>query len=467
MNSDLRDSDFLVPSAVDVIPINFAILDSDGVILWTNRAWKEFGEANDIAIRPDTIGVNYLEVTNAADDPTAREAYEGLVDVISGDRDGFELEYPCHSPDEKRWFLMRATRFSSAGTQYVAVAHIDISERVRKERDIERYQQIIETAGQLIYVTNPDGTITYVNPAFEKVTEYTAEEAIGKTPAILDAGKHEDSFFADLWETIREGNSWRGTIINRRKSGDLFVVQTTIEPIKNAEGELEGFLAVQTEVTDIEEMRRQLERQSEILRHDLRTELNLIMGHTEEIRQGFGNNRHANAIYEAAEALLSTVEKAAELRKFLERSSDPTPIDLVGIVANVVGPIQEQYTDVEFDVELPEEATILGLEELELALHEVITNSIVHNDHAEPRIAVSVREESEHWVLVVEDNGPGIPEMEFEWFDTDESTPIEHKQGIGLDLVYWITRRTGGHLQIEPSEPRGTSIEITLLRSDR
>lgn len=117
----------LVPPSVDTLPINFAVLDDEGTIVWTNRAWLEFGTANDTPIRPDTPGTNYLEVTAAADSESARRASEGLAAVLAGERDEFELEYPCHSPEEKRWFLMRAAGFTMDGDRYVAVAHIDVT----------------------------------------------------------------------------------------------------------------------------------------------------------------------------------------------------------------------------------------------------------------------------------------------------------------------------------------------------
>jgi len=92
------DGDVLVPPAVDTLPINIAILAEDGTVRWTNRAWQEFGAANDIAMCPETLGVNYLDVTAAADDEHAEKAYQGISAVLSAERGEFELEYLCHSP---------------------------------------------------------------------------------------------------------------------------------------------------------------------------------------------------------------------------------------------------------------------------------------------------------------------------------------------------------------------------------
>ncbi|QLK25348.1 ATP-binding protein [Natrinema zhouii] len=145
-----REPEALVPAAVDTLPINFAILDDDGTILHTNRAWQEFGKANDIELRPDTIGTNYLEITRQAETEAARTAAAGLSEILTGDRELFEFEYPCHSPDERRWFLMRAAPFTDGDQDYVAVAHFDITERHEYQRRLEesneRLQQFASVA---------------------------------------------------------------------------------------------------------------------------------------------------------------------------------------------------------------------------------------------------------------------------------------------------------------------------------
>ena len=148
-----REPAVLVPAAVDTLPINFAILDTEGTILYTNRAWHAFGEANDIEFRPDSIGTNYLAVTRQAETETAQTVATGLAELISGERDLFEFEYPCHSPDEQRWFLMRAASFTDAGKRYVAVAHFDITERYRYQQRLEASNERLQ---QFAYVASHD-----------------------------------------------------------------------------------------------------------------------------------------------------------------------------------------------------------------------------------------------------------------------------------------------------------------------
>ncbi|WP_440764361.1 PAS domain-containing sensor histidine kinase [Natronorubrum sp. DTA7] len=148
-----RGPEALVPAAVDTLPINFAILDDEGTILHTNRAWREFGDANDIGLPADTVGTNYLEVTAQAETETARAVAAGLSEILAGERDLFEFEYPCHSPDEHRWFLMRAAPFTDGGRRYVAVAHFDITERHEYQRRLEASNERLE---QFAYAVSHD-----------------------------------------------------------------------------------------------------------------------------------------------------------------------------------------------------------------------------------------------------------------------------------------------------------------------
>lgn len=104
-------SESLAREALETLPLSTATLDHDGVVVDTNRAWREFGVENGISGPPDAMGVSYLEVTDTATedgDDAARRAASGLREVLSGSRERFVMEYPCHSPTERRWFLLRA-----------------------------------------------------------------------------------------------------------------------------------------------------------------------------------------------------------------------------------------------------------------------------------------------------------------------------------------------------------------------
>jgi len=96
----------------------------------------------------------------------------------------------------------------------------------------EQLRQIRDQhAGHGVIITDTEGTIEYVNEGFEAQSGYTSEEAVGNTPRILKSGEHDTAFYEELWDTITAGDVWDGTVINRRKDGERYVVEQTIAPV--------------------------------------------------------------------------------------------------------------------------------------------------------------------------------------------------------------------------------------------
>ena len=138
--SEPRDviGDELSADTLDTLPINVAVLAEDGRIVFTNRAWREFGGQDPTRPPPEATGVNYLEAIDPEVDGYARRALEGIKTIIAGDRESYTLEYPCHTPEERQWFIMRVTSFERDGETRVVVAHSDITERKLAELDAAR-----------------------------------------------------------------------------------------------------------------------------------------------------------------------------------------------------------------------------------------------------------------------------------------------------------------------------------------
>jgi diguanylate cyclase (GGDEF)-like protein len=119
-----------------------AVIDENGVIVEVNTAWRQFGNENGLSEDFTSIGCNYLDVCSSPEanvDSLANEARQGMIDVIQGKRDTFYYEYPCHSPTEKRWYMMRISRVKNLEKRFFVVSHQDITQRRLAE----------ETANQL------------------------------------------------------------------------------------------------------------------------------------------------------------------------------------------------------------------------------------------------------------------------------------------------------------------------------
>ncbi|QLD85566.1 HAMP domain-containing histidine kinase [Natronomonas halophila] len=143
-------ADAALERLLDGFDFSVALLDADGDILATNEAWTEFGQFNGLEGPPDSIGQNYLSVCETAeDDPFARTAASGIRAVLDGERGSFRLEYPCHSPEEKRWFLMYAGRIDLSDAAAL-VAHLNITSRKVSELTVQRRNQELETLASIL-----------------------------------------------------------------------------------------------------------------------------------------------------------------------------------------------------------------------------------------------------------------------------------------------------------------------------
>jgi len=133
----LKESRQYARTILNSLSAHIAIIDAHGMILETNRAWMEFARSNRIRMRPDTLHVNYLEVCDTALGASSENSMnvgQGIRQVIQGDIDEFVIDYPCHSPEEERWFYMRATRAVGSGPLRVVISHENISALKRAER---------------------------------------------------------------------------------------------------------------------------------------------------------------------------------------------------------------------------------------------------------------------------------------------------------------------------------------------
>ncbi|MCH8901479.1 MAG: PAS domain S-box protein, partial [Chloroflexi bacterium] len=126
----------------------------------------------------------------------------------------------------------------------------DITERKQAEAALRLQSAALESAANAIVITDREGRITWVNPAFTRLTGYTAQEVLGQNPRILKSGEHDEQFYKQIWETILAGQVWSGEIINRRKDGGLYTEEQTITPVCDERGAISHFIAIKQDVTE-------------------------------------------------------------------------------------------------------------------------------------------------------------------------------------------------------------------------
>jgi PAS domain S-box-containing protein len=158
-----------------------------------------------------------------------------------------------------RW-VMEYTRFvrEDGEISHLLGYIIDITERKQRELELRQFKAAVERSAHAIYITDVEGTIEYVNPAFESVTGYSADEAVGRTPAILNSGEYDDAFYEEFWETIRSGEKWEAEMIDERADGDRVVLNQTVAPITD-EDDITKFVAVAQDITERKRYERALE----------------------------------------------------------------------------------------------------------------------------------------------------------------------------------------------------------------
>jgi sigma-B regulation protein RsbU (phosphoserine phosphatase) len=124
------------------------------------------------------------------------------------------------------------------------------SELVTANENLQRLSNAVEQTADSVLITDVDGLIDYVNPAFEETTGYQREEILGQTPRVLKSGKHSADFYQEIWSTLLSGKPWRGTIINRKKNGEVYWAEQTITPMRDYDGNILHFVSVLKDVTE-------------------------------------------------------------------------------------------------------------------------------------------------------------------------------------------------------------------------
>ncbi|HMX27908.1 MAG TPA: PAS domain S-box protein [Blastocatellia bacterium] len=234
----LSESQVLTRAVLGSLKANIAVLDRDGRIVDTNEAWNKFACENCLVGFHSGLEENYLDVCRRAAGPDAVEAQaalDGIQAVLNGSQSSFSLEYPCHSPDEERWFLMTVTPLK--GLQGVVVSHINVTAQKNAElalRESEaRLTGIVASAMDAIITIGTDQCILLFNPAAERMFGYSTSEVLGRTISLLMPERfraaHERHIgkFGKTGETTRSMGAL-GTICGLAKNGREFPIEASI-----------------------------------------------------------------------------------------------------------------------------------------------------------------------------------------------------------------------------------------------
>ncbi len=371
----------------------------------------------------------------------------------------------------------------------------DITEYKRTQEERNLLPVAIDQAAESVFITDTDGMIHYVNPAFEKLTGYCREDAIGKTPRILKSGKHDASFYAEMWNTITRGEAWLGRIINRKKDGSFFEVDGTISPVFDKSGKIINFVSIKRDVTHeagLEKRLIQAQKMQAIgtlaggVAHDFNNILTTIIGNAHMALLEIGKD---GPLREEIEEIKEAGQRAASLTRHLLAFSCKQTIHiqvidlnelLTGIEKMLVRLIRE-------DVEL---SRISGPELCHVEvdpgqMEQVIMNLAINARYAMPeggRLTIETANEilngdyfrshgieqqpGPYVVLTVSDTGIGMDEETQKQIFDPFFTTKERGRGTGLSLstVCGIIKQNNGFIRVYSKPGQGSTFKIYLPR---
>jgi PAS domain S-box-containing protein len=245
----------------------------------------------------------------------------------------------------------------------VVVMLVDITERRRLDQEVlhrktretetewEKLIAAVQQTKDVIVITDRHGTIEFVNPAFTDVTGYSSKEAIGRNPRLLKSGKHDDSFYRQLWQTIGTGRTFQGRMINKKKDGTLYTEEATISPIFSPEGEITNYVGVKRDISEQLLLERQLHQAQKMeaigrltggVAHDFNNILGVIIGYTDmaltKIAPSEPLHKELSTVLDAAERSATIVR---QLLTFARRQTiAPVALDLNETVSGMLKMLQ-------------------------------------------------------------------------------------------------------------------------------
>lgn len=340
----------------------------------------------------------------------------------------------------------------------------DVSDRKLYEQEKELFELQAEAIEQSLFITDSEGTIEYVNPQFERTTGYSASEAIGENPRLLKSDQQDDEFYRQLWETITASEVWEAELTNRRKSGELYQVTQKIVPVTGPDGAITHFVCIEDDITDSQFIEQVLHVMDRVMRHNVRNSVSVIDGYADLLDSELNEKEHKaaiQAIRNHAQKLKKLSEETKAIRElFRRRHADHTLS--VAAIDGFVEKRREMHPDAVIDltIDVADGTVVQNGSLLQLAIDEALENAIVHNDRDDPRVEVRVTQVADGTELFVEisDNGPGMPDSEWNVIMAGVETPLAHTEGIGLWLMYWTVTALGGTIDRAENEACGTNL---------
>ncbi len=422
---------------------------------------------------------------------------ERIQSHVQGKTQTYESEHRMLTKTgEWRWFLDRGKvveRNSEGDALRMTGTFLDITEKKLAEEQIRLQSNALKTAANSIIITDREGIIVWVNPSFNQLTGYSYSEVIGNSINILKSGNHDSEFYRTMWSTILNGEIWQGEIINRKKSGETYIDETTISPVLNKNGQITHFVAIKQDITERKRAEQELiaakqraERHEKLkdafianISHEIRTPLNIILGHSSLIMELYsdksspGERNCFESIENAGKRLIQTVDSILIMSRLQAGDIDiqKSEIYLPSLVDSIAREMKPFAVSKGLKTEFVNECgsiTVYGDEYFYTqAIRNIVDNAIKFT--REGKVVLRLRSgEEENILLDIEDTGIGISDSYiphlFEPYSQEDSGYSRAYEGVGLGLalVQMYVHANGASIQVESQKGKGSRFTISI-----
>ncbi|MHB1185601.1 MAG: PhnD/SsuA/transferrin family substrate-binding protein [Desulfobulbia bacterium] len=493
--AELRKSESSLAEAQRIAHLgNWEWLIPENEVRWSVEAYRIYG------FEPGKSSPSY-ESFIAAVHPDDREMVSSAVVDALEKRGAYSVEHRLVLPDKiERHVHEQGEVFWAADGKPAKMVGIvqDITERKILEQERTRLVKAVEYAAESIIITDQNGTIEYVNPAFTKVTGYSREEVVGQNPCILQGGQHDQLFYGKMWDTLRRGESWSGHFINRKKDGALFEEDAAISPILDGAGNIINYVAVKHDVTERVLLEKQLLQAQKLesigtlaggIAHDFNNILTAILGYGEMVMLGLPED---SPLREQQNHVVMAGRRASDLVKqiltFSRRGEqERRPLQVQQIVTEVLKLLRATIpATIEFKLNIDEGCGAIFADPTQI--HQVVMNLCTNAYHAMREknggvlgvglTSVELGPETmqnkidlrpgPYVRLEVSDTGQGMskPVLEriFEPYFTTKA-PGEGT-GLGLAVAHGLAKSMGGDLTVYSEIGTGTTFHVYFPQMD-
>ncbi|WP_435363867.1 ATP-binding protein [Haloarchaeobius sp. DYHT-AS-18] len=318
-------------------------------------------------------------------------------------------------------------------------------------------QRLLANLPVVLFVVAPDGR-------FEDVQGRTPEGTFALVDAIGDRVEDRFGAYPELVETCHDALGGTPSSVTVDVEGGIYHVQ--VHPVTE-NGTVQQAIAVASDVTEEHNREQQIQVLNRVLRHDLRNRLSVIVTYARHVADSVDDPELTDAldhIVAQSEELVETSEKARNVQHALEGAGKT--VDVAALADRTLDAFDTAHPTVDVERSLPATAPARATIHLGLALEELLSNAVEHADSDAPTVRVSVENRLSQVTLVVEDDGPGMPDAEQQAIISGEEKPLAHSSGLGLWFVYWLVTAAGGQFEFAESSLGGLAIRLSFPRAE-